>query len=77
VSTSTWDDVRRLADEIELKVHLGRMEARDRWRALKPRLAELEKSFEATGQRANDAIERELTSMSAALRSLRDEIFER
>jgi len=40
--TPTWDEVRRIADELELKIHLAGMDARDRWRDLKPRLAEIE-----------------------------------
>jgi hypothetical protein len=33
-----WDEVRRIADELKLKMHLASMEARDRWQALEPRL---------------------------------------
>jgi hypothetical protein len=77
MSTSTWNDIRRLADEIELKVHLGRMDARDRWRELRPRLVELEQTLEVEGKRANDKIEKELATMGTQLRRLRDDIFER
>ena len=74
MSASLWDDLRRLADEIEVKVHLAGMDARDRWRALQPRLAKMERSLDAAGKRANDAIEKELASMGTELRRLRDEI---
>lgn len=77
MSTSAWDDVRRLADEIELKVHLAGMDARDRWKELKPRLATLDRQFNEIGQRANDAIEKEARSISTELKRLRDEIFGR
>ena len=50
-------DLRQIADEIELKIHLGTMEARDAWRALKPRLVELERQFDATGKRIGKAID--------------------
>jgi hypothetical protein len=71
---STWDEVRRIADELELKIHLAGMDARDRWRDLKPRLAEIEKSIAGAGKRAGDVVERELASVGAALRRLRDDI---
>jgi hypothetical protein len=55
---SMWDDVRRIADEVELKIHLAGMDARDRWHELQPRLAEIEKSITKAGQRASFAIDR-------------------
>jgi hypothetical protein len=72
--TSTWDEVRRIADELELKIHLAGMDARDRWRDLEPRLAEIEKSITGAGKRASDVVERELASVGAALRRLRDDL---
>lgn len=71
---SAWDDVRRIADELEVKMHLARMEARDRWEALKPRLGQLQQELAKTGKRANEAIEHELSSIGAAVRRLRDDL---
>lgn len=71
---STWDEVRRIADEVELKIHLASMDARDRWRALQPRLTEVERTITAAGKRATSAMERELASISEALRGLRDDL---
>lgn len=71
---SAWDEVRRIADEVELKVHLASMDARDRWRALQPRLTEVERTLAAAGKRATGAVERELASISEALRCLRDDV---
>ena len=71
---STWDDVRRIADELELKIHLGAMDARDRWRALQPRLAEIEKTIARAGERAGKIIDQELSAVGAALRRLRDDL---
>lgn len=34
----TWDDIRRVAEEIDLKVHLASMELRERWEQLRPRI---------------------------------------
>jgi hypothetical protein len=71
---STWDDIRRIADELEVKIHLAGMEARDRWRALEPRLTEIESALAKAGKKASVAIEHELGSIGAALRRLRDDI---
>ena len=71
---STWDEVRRIADELELKIHLAGMAARDRWRALQPRIAEIEKSISSASKRASDVADRELSSLGAALRRLRDDV---
>ena len=72
--TSTWDEVRRIADELELEIHLAGMDARDRWRALQPRVAEIEKKIASAGKRVGSAIDREIDSIGAALRRLRDDL---
>jgi hypothetical protein len=69
-----WDDVRRLADELALKIHLAGMDAKDRWQALQPRLTEIEKTIATASKRAGDVVERELASIGAALRRLRDDV---
>jgi hypothetical protein len=71
---TTWDEVRRIADEIELKIHLAGMDARDRWRALQPRVVEIEKKISSAGNRIGAALDREVDSIGAALRRLRDEV---
>ena len=72
-SVTTWDEVRRIADEIELKIHLGSMDARDRWHVLEPRLAELEHRMKDAGQRASKAVGEELSAIWKALRELKNE----
>lgn len=72
--TSTWDEVRRLADELELKIHLASMDARDRWQAIKPRLVEIERAISTASKRAEETIDREVSSIGAALRRLRDDV---
>jgi hypothetical protein len=69
-----WDDVRRVADELALQIHLGTMEARDRWRALQPRLEELEKTIAREGERAGQVVTQQLSEVGAALRRLRDDL---
>ena len=74
---STWDDIRRIADELELKIHLGGMDARDRWQALQPRLAHLESSIAHSGGKVGEAINHELIEVEDALRHLREDIYTR
>lgn len=69
-----WDDLRRIADELELKARLASMEARSRWQALRPRLVKLEETLKRTGGRAGKVLTEELSSLGKALRELRDEI---
>jgi hypothetical protein len=69
-----WNDLKRIGDELELKIRLASMDARDRWQALRPRLVALEDSIKRTGARTTKLISEELTSVGNALRQLRDEI---
>jgi hypothetical protein len=74
VANPLWDDLRRTADELEVQMHLAAMDARDRWRALKPRLEELEKTIAREGDRVGQAVSTQLSELGAALRRLRDDI---
>ena len=70
----TWNDVRQIADEIELKIHLAGMDARDRWRDLKPRMVELETTIERAGKRVSEVISDQLASLGTTMRRLRDDV---
>jgi len=67
-------DLRRIADEVELKIHLASMDIRDRWQALKPRLAEVERKLARTGERATKVAEDEVAAIGKALHKLRDDL---
>jgi hypothetical protein len=69
-----WDDLKRIGDELELKLRLASMDARDRWQALRPRLVALEDTIKRTGARTSKLITEELASLGKALRQLHDEI---
>jgi len=71
---SAWDDLRRIADELELKLHLASMDARDRWRAIEPRLAMIEERLARTGKRVTKAIMEEVADVRAAIERLRDDV---
>ena len=72
--TNECVELRRIADELELKVHLAGMDARDRWQALKPRLTEVEKKLARTGERATKVVQDEVAAIGKALHKLRDDL---
>jgi hypothetical protein len=57
-----------------LKIHLASVDARDRWQALKPRLAEVEKKLARTGERATKVVQDEVAAIGKALNKLRDDL---
>jgi hypothetical protein len=69
-----WEDLQRTADEIKVQVHLGRMEARDRWRTLEQRRAKLEETIAQSGEEVSEAVSREIADVHAALLHLREEL---
>jgi hypothetical protein len=72
--TNECVELRRIADELELKIHLASMDVHDRWKALKPRLAEVETKFARTGERATKVVQDEVAAIGKALQKLRAEL---
>ena len=73
----TWDDVKKVADEVEKKVQTASAAARDKWnQQLRPKVAEVGKKIEHAGQRAGDAIQQQVSALSEALSKLQHEIAE-
>jgi uncharacterized protein len=50
------------------------LELRDRWRALKPELAKLEKTITAAGGKVSATVSKQLTEIGATLRGLLDDL---
>jgi len=69
-----WSEIRRMADELELEVHLAGMDVHDRWRALEPRLVRLERQLKSTGRHASKMVAKELAGLRALLVELRDDV---
>ena len=63
-----------MADQLELEIHLGGMEARSRWQTLKPRLEDLERRIAKAGAEAAQSIAKEIAAFRETLRGLRDGI---
>ncbi len=72
--SSQWSAIRRIADEIQVQLHLASLELRDRWHALEPRIEHLSKLVDHAGKRAGRAIDDEVAALSAALEKLRDDL---
>ncbi|MGE0400243.1 MAG: hypothetical protein AB7T06_26240 [Kofleriaceae bacterium] len=75
MSTELLQDVRRIADDIKLQIHLAGMETRDRWHVLERRLTDAETRVERAGHVVGDEIGHELAELRAALLHVRDEIY--
>ena len=71
---STWEEIRRTADEVELKIHLASMDARDRWQEIEPRVQKLEQQMKEAGHRASRAVMTELEALWQTLQGLRDDV---
>lgn len=69
----TWADVRRIADELKLKVHLAGMEARQRWDELQPSLAEAEKEI----SRGGSIVAAKLVEIGGALKEIGKDVADR
>ena len=69
-----WADLRRIADEVELKIHLASMDVHDRWKSLQPRLDKLQTTLAHTRERASKVVTEELSAIRKALCQLRDDV---
>lgn len=71
---SLWDEIRRISDELEVKVHLASMEAKDKWQALKPRVKALEEKLEEKASQASERVVEELNNVGTLIKELRDDV---
>ena len=74
---SIWDEIRRISDELELKVHLASMDAKDKWAQLKPRVKALEAKMEEKAAQASDRVVEELNNVGTLIKELRDDVVAR
>lgn len=71
---ASLDEIRTIADEVRVKLHLATLEARSTWERLEPQLARLERAAEDTGRDAVGAVSRLIDDVGQALRKLRDDL---
>jgi hypothetical protein len=70
----TWADIRRLADELQVKMNLAGKELRGRWHAFQPHLATLEHRVSAAGDRATKVLSKELSDVGKSLKQMIDDL---
>ncbi len=68
------DEVRGLADEIQLKIHLAGMDAKDAWRKLEPKLYDFEKRAAHAAQVTAAEVRDLAHDLTASLRRIRDSL---
>ena len=69
-----WADIRRMADEVRLKLHLAGMEVKDRWAAFEPKVHAVQAQVEAKGGQAVNAVQEQVTSVVDGLRRLLEDL---
>ncbi|MBA3502980.1 MAG: hypothetical protein M4D80_41670 [Myxococcota bacterium] len=69
-----WDEIKQFSDELELKVHLAGMEAKDKWEELKPRVKELGAKMEDKAEAASARVAEELNNVGGLIKELRDDV---
>lgn len=79
-TSSAWDDVKRIADEVKLKLHLASMEAKEQWKKLEPRMIELEQKVKTNvkggGEKAAGVVGEQVEAFATGLRQFADELKE-
>lgn len=74
MSNSAWDDVRKLADEVRVKMHLAGMELKEKWKSLEPQLAAAQRKVGEGTDKAEAAATEQLGAIAAGLRQFVDEL---
>jgi isopentenyl diphosphate isomerase/L-lactate dehydrogenase-like FMN-dependent dehydrogenase len=76
--SSAWEDVKRIADEVKLKLHLAGMEAKEKWKKLEPKMIELENKVKSNvadgGDKAVGAVGEQVAVFADGLRQFAEEL---
>jgi hypothetical protein len=67
-------DLRRMADEIRLKVHLGSMDAKDEWKEIEPKLHELEQEADRVVDRTTEELRDLGHDLKARFKKLKEDL---
>jgi ElaB/YqjD/DUF883 family membrane-anchored ribosome-binding protein len=71
---ATLDELRRIRDEIRVRLRLGEMDARDWWASVEPKFDELEARLDESTGRAGETASIVTEELAAALRRIRDRL---
>lgn len=67
-------DIKRIADEVRVQLHLAGKEAKDEWAKLEPKLRQFESRAEQATENLADELRNVGTDLKAQLHKLRDRI---
>jgi hypothetical protein len=70
----TFNELKRLRDEIRLRIHLGEMDARKAWQKLEPRIDRLDRRLDAAGKRVTVELRAALRQAKKSIQALRDRL---
>ncbi len=70
----TLDELKKLRDEVRVKVHLGEMEIKQWWENVEPQLLSLEQSLAKEAGKAADSAEVLIDELGKAYARIRDRI---
>jgi hypothetical protein len=73
-SSDTWSEVRRMADELNVQMHLATMEVRDAWHALQPRIEEVGREIARSSAHVDAILAQKVAKLGTALRKLKDDL---
>ncbi len=80
LATMTTDDIvgdlKRISDEIRVRIHLASMDAKDAWANLEPRVREFEAKIERASERAAAEVDKLAGGLRDELTRLRKRVFE-
>lgn len=68
------DDLKKLRDEVRVKVHLGEMEVKQWWEKVEPQLLGLEESLAREAGKAADSAEVLMDELGKAYQRMRDRL---
>lgn len=68
----TVEDIKKLRDEIRVKVHLGGLEAKEWWQELEPQLAALESTLASGVDKAASSADLIVQEFAEAFRRVRE-----
>lgn len=74
---NTIEDLKKLRDEVRIRMHLGEMEAREWWAQMEPKLVELEESLERGANQAAASAHVLIDEFAEAFRRIRDRLGDR
>lgn len=73
----TLEELKKLRDEVRVRMHLGEMEAKEWWAQMEPKLIELEKGLEQGAGQAAASVHVLIDEFTEAFRRIRDRLGEK